>query len=53
MGNWITGAKRDLLSRLSSHLKDQVDNGQLSLVETYQSVLQQLAELDVEVAEGA
>lgn len=45
--------KRDLLSRLSSHLKDRVDNGQLSLVETYQSVLHQLAELDVEVAKGA
>ena len=45
--------KRDLLSRLSSHLKDRVANGQLSLVETYQSVLHQLAELDVEVAKGA
>ena len=45
--------KRDLLSRLLSHLKDRVDNGQLSLVETYQSVLHQLAELDVEVAKGA
>ena len=41
------------LSRLWSHLKDRVDNGQLSLVETYQSVLHQLAELDVEVAKGA
>ena len=45
--------KRDLLSRLSSHLKDRVDSDQLSLVETYQSVLHQLAELDVEVAKGA
>ena len=45
--------QRDLLSRLLSHLKVRVDNGQLSLVETYQSVLHQLAELDVEVAKGA
>ena len=45
--------KTDLLSRLSSHLKDWVDNGQLSLVETYHSVLHQLAEVDVEVAKGA
>lgn len=32
-------ANRDLLSRLSSHLKDRVDEGQLSLVEAYQSFL--------------
>ena len=41
------------LSKGISHLKDRVDNGQLSLVETHQSVLHQLAELDVEVAKGA
>ena len=45
--------KRDLLARLSSHLKERVDGGQLSLAAIYQSVLQQLAELDVEVAKGA
>ena len=45
--------KRDLLSRLASHLKERVDNRILSLVGAYQSVLQQLAGLDVEVAKGA
>lgn len=45
--------KRDLLSRLASHLKERVDSGVLSLVGPYQSVLQQLAALDVEVAKGA
>ena len=46
-------ANRDLLSRLASHLKDRVDEGQLSLVEAYQAVLQQLKDLDIEVAKGA
>ena len=45
-------AKRDL-SRLASHLKERVDGGILSLVGPYQSVLQQLAALDVEVAKVA
>ena len=45
--------KRDLLSRLAIHLKERVDGGILSLVGPYQSILQQLAELDVEVARGA
>ena len=45
--------KRDLLSRFASHLKERVDSGVLSLVGPYQSVLQQLAALDVEVAKGA
>ena len=45
--------KRGLLSRLASHLKERVDIGVLSLVGPYQSVLQQLAALDVEVAKGA
>ena len=44
--------KRDL-SRLASHLKERVDGGVLSLVGPYQSVLQQLAALDVEVTKGA
>ena len=44
--------KRDLLSRFASHLKERVDSGVLSLVGPYQSVLQQLAALDVEVAKG-
>ena len=45
--------KRDLLSRLASHLKERVDSGNLSLVGLYQLVLQQLAALDVEVVKGA
>ena len=45
--------RRDLLSRLATHLKGCVDSGSLSLVGPYQSVLQQLATLDVEVAKGA
>ena len=45
--------KRDLLSRLASHLKERVDGGVLSIVGPYQSVLQQLAAIDVEVAKGA
>ena len=44
---------RDLLSRLASHLKEHVDSRILSLVGPYQSVLQQLAALDVEVMKGA
>lgn len=48
-----SSVRRDLLSRLSAHLKERVDNGHLSLVGVYQSVLQQLADLDVEVAKGA
>ena len=48
-----SSVRRDLLSRLSAHLKERVDNGHLSLVEVYQSVLQQLADLDVEDAKGA
>ena len=39
--------------RLSAHLKERVDDGHLSLVEVYQSVLQQWADLDVEDAKGA
>ena len=45
--------RRDLLSRLASHLKERVDGGLMSLVGPYQSVLQQLAALDTEVAKGA
>ena len=45
--------KRDLFSRLASHLKEGVDSGISSLVGLYQLVLQQLAALDVEVAKGA
>ena len=48
-----SSARRDLLSRLSAHLKEKVDNGHLSLVGVYQSVLRQLAVLDMEVAKGA
>ena len=45
--------KRDLLSRLATHLKERADGGSLSLVGPYKSVLAQLATLDVEVAKGA
>ena len=45
--------KRNLLSRLAIHLEERVDGVTLSLVGPYQSVLQQLAELDVEVVRGA
>ena len=45
--------KRDLLSRLASHLKEHVDGRILSLVGLYQLLLQQLAALDVEVVKGA
>ena len=48
-----SSVRRDLLSRLSAHLKERVDRGHLSLVGVYNSVLQQLADLDVEVAKGA
>ena len=44
--------KRDILSKLASHLKVKVDGGMLSLFRTYQSVLCQLADLDKEVARG-
>lgn len=48
-----SSVRRDLLSRLSAHLKERVDKGHLSLVGIYQSVLQQLADSEVEVAKGA
>ena len=44
--------KRDL-SRLAIHLKEHINGGILSLVGPYQLVLQQLAELHVEIARGA
>lgn len=44
-----TAVKRNLLSRLAIHLEERVDGVNLSLVGPYQSVLQELAELDVEV----
>ena len=45
--------KRDILSKLPSHLKEKVDSGVLSLFCIYQSVLCQLADLDKEIARGA
>ena len=51
--SFASSVRRDLLSRLSAHLKERGDNGHLSLVGVYQSVLQQLADLDVEDAKGA
>ena len=46
-------AKKDVLSKLASHLKEKVDGGLLSLFPIYQSVLCQLADLDKEIARGA
>ena len=45
--------KRDILSKLASHLKEKVDAGFLSLFQTYQSVSCQWADLDKEIARGA
>ena len=45
--------ERSLLTNLSSHLKDQIDNGRVSLLDVYESVLARLAALDSLAAEGA
>lgn len=42
-----------LLSSLASHLKDQIDNGRVSLLGPYEGVLQQISFLDKAEAEGA
>ena len=44
--------KRDILSKLATHLKEKVDDDILSLFRTNQSVLCQLADLDKEIAMG-
>ena len=44
---------RTLLSRLACHLKERLDSGMTSCLEPYQSVLSQLAQLDLEAARGA
>ena len=44
---------RSLLSRLACHLKERLDSGMTSCLEPYQSVLSQLAQLDLEAARGA
>ena len=44
---------RTLLSNLSVHLKAQIDAGRVSLFPVYQSILSQIAGLELKVAEGA
>ena len=43
----------DILVRLASHLKEQLDNGLLSCLDPYMATLSQLSKLDVEQAKGA
>ena len=45
--------ERSLLTNLSSHLKDQIDHGRVSLLDVYESVLARLAALNSLAAEGA
>lgn len=47
-----SSAKRKLLSDLAMHLKAKVEGRMLSFVGVYQPVLDQLADLDREVARG-
>ena len=44
---------RSLLSSLASHLKEQINNGRVSLLGPYEGVLQQISFLDKAEAEGA
>lgn len=44
---------RNLLLTLSQHLKAQIDNGRLSLLNIYESTLSKIASLDLRTAEGA
>ena len=48
-----TRASRDLLVRLSDHLKTRFDEGLVSAYEPYRSTLSRLAELDLAAAKGA
>ena len=48
-----TRASRDLLVRLSDHLKTRFDEGLVSAYEPYRSMLSRLAELDLAAAKGA
>lgn len=45
--------ERSLLTNLSSHLKVQIDQGRVSLLNVYESILGRLAALDTLAAEGA
>ena len=45
--------ERDLLSNLVSHLKTKIDEGRVSCVGTYHSVLFPLGKIDIAEAEGA
>ena len=46
-------SQRELLSDLAAHLKSKVDEGFLSIFGVYQSVLGELAALDLDAAKGA
>ena len=49
----VSSQKRELLSNLAAHLKSKVDEGFLSIFGVYQSVLGELAALDLDAAKGA
>ena len=44
---------RSLLTNLLQHLKFQIDKGVASCIEVYQSVLSQIADLDMSAARGS
>lgn len=49
----VSSQRRELLSNLAAHLKSKVDEGLLSIFGVYQSVLGELAALDLDAAKGA
>ena len=49
----VSSQRRELLSNLAAHLKSKVDEGFLSIFGVYQSVLGELAALDLDAAKGA
>ena len=49
----VSSQRRELLSYLTAHLKSKVDEGFLSIFGVYQSVLGELAALDLDAARGA
>ena len=49
----VSSQRRELLSNLAAHLKSKVDEGFLSIYGVYQSVLGELAALDLDAAKGA
>lgn len=49
----VNSQSRDLLSRLAQHLKTRLDDGLISCLGPYHSVLAQLSRLDADAAKGA